>query len=787
MGVCALRDSDGNDLIAGSQCATGQQGVSAGRVGRSPIVGVDTDLADYDLDSLYYVPSDAYWRSVDDEDERLQSVFTFQWRPTDDLDINFDFQHSSLDNTEERMELGLNNRWEYLQDQIVEDRTLVYATGMTRPQLQGESRRQEDEYNGGGLEIKWDATENLVLNLDLSYSESYRYRTRHRTKFRAPNVKVHGQGYYNYALDFRNSDAPVLTWLDSERRAPGDPGFVSSEVFDASDMKNFIHNDHAYVEYRRNHEYRNDDLLALKLDGTYFLDNDYFSSIKAGIRISEEHLIDQSLNNDNSLVFGTGLEKEPNGASDNEDNDWDGQNPEANLALINGIAENCLSSHVNNNHFGEEAGAAGDASNYAKYDSKCFIGQILGQMPGATGTDFYDIGEQADGRDGTDKDVTETITAAYIMGNFDTELFDRNLTGNIGVRVVNTATRSEGWGDKVYITSMPYPEDEDLTIYSAEVNATGEIEPLTLESDYTEVLPSLNLNYMVTDEFFIRAAAYRAISRFQMNAMSAGVSYETCEDENDEICDPTTNTDFSQVVRSGDANGNHLDPYTSVNYDLSLEYYPSEDAALSVAFYHKAFTGGYETTVETRDIIVNLDGVDTLYPNVAHVVKQTSDKESIIKGVELSGQIHFIDLPEPFNGLGTKFAWNRADSDFVTEEIASPGIVPDANLFGFSKDVASASVYWEGDTTTVRLLWKHRSKYFQPNGLPFPDRSHRYVQDASYVDMSAKYKVNKNVSLFLKGNNLLNEPQVYTRGNDTTIADYSRSGTKWEFGIKAKF
>lgn len=373
------------------------------------------------------------------------------------------------------------------------------------------------------------------------------------------------------------------------------------------------------------------------------------------------------------------------------------------------------------------------------------------------------------------------------MGNFDTELFDRNLTGNIGVRVVNTATRSEGWGDKVYITSMPYPEDEDLTIYSAEVNATGEIEPLTLESDYTEVLPSLNLNYMVTDEFFIRAAAYRAISRFQMNAMSAGVSYETCEDENDEICDPTTNTDFSQVVRSGDANGNHLDPYTSVNYDLSLEYYPSEDAALSVAFYHKAFTGGYETTVETRDIIVNLDGVDTLYPNVAHVVKQTSDKESIIKGVELSGQIHFIDLPEPFNGLGTKFAWNRADSDFVTEEIASPGIVPDANLFGFSKDVASASVYWEGDTTTVRLLWKHRSKYFQPNGLPFPDRSHRYVQDASYVDMSAKYKVNKNVSLFLKGNNLLNEPQVYTRGNDTTIADYSRSGTKWEFGIKAKF
>jgi hypothetical protein len=53
--------------------------------------------------------------------------------------------------------------------------------------------------------------------------------------------------------------------------------------------------------------------------------------------------------------------------------------------------------------------------------------------------------------------------------------------------------------------------------------------------------------------------------------------------------------------------------------------------------------------------------------------------------------------------------------------------------------------------------------------------------------MSAKYKINSNVSVFVKGLNLTNEPQLMTRGNDTTIADYSRSGTKWEFGVKAKF
>lgn len=781
MVVCALRDAQGNDLYGGSNCSGNEQGVSAGRVGRAPEIGYDTNLEDFDQDSLFYVPKDAYWRTVDDEDIRTGVVFTFQWKPSDDLDINFDYQHSDLEYTEQRYELALDDRYDSLANHIIEDRTLLYATGRARPQLQGEDRNQVDEYRGGGVEIEYNPTQDLTLSLDASYSKSYRYRLRHRTKFRS-------EAHYNYSLDFRDSDVPVLTWLDATRLAPGDTGFVESEAFDASDMNNFITGGNAIVEYRRAHEYREDEIFALNFDTEYQLDSDIFSSVKAGVRYSQEKLFDEQ-STEVSLTFD-GLEKL--GASDNDDGSWNTNNPEKNAALISGIINGCDSGHQNNNHFADENGAGGDATGYATYDHKCFIGQILGQLPGATSTDFYDIGERTDSRSGDDRDVTETITAAYVMANIDTELFDMPVFGNVGVRAVRTETHSDGWGDKVYVTTLPQPGGYNL--FAAASNyvpgtdpSLAEVQSLTLDSDYTEFLPSLNLTWMVTDEFYVRTAAYRSMSRFQMNAMSAGVSYETCEDENDEICDTDLNTDLSQVIRSGDANGNHLDPYTAINYDLSLEYYPSEDAALTAAFYHKTFTGGYETTVEYRDITIELDGVDTIYPDVAHVVKQTSDNTSVIKGVELSGQIHFSDLPEPFNGLGSKFAWNRADSDFVTEEIASAGAVPDANLFGFSKDVASASVYWEGDNTTVRLMWKHRSKYFQPNGLPFPDRSHRYVQGASYLSMSAKYKLNKTVSFFLKGTNLTNTPQIYTRGNDTTIADYSRSGSKWEVGVKAKF
>jgi TonB-dependent receptor len=777
MGVCALRAADGTALIGGSNCATGQQGVSAGRVGREPELGVDTNLADFDQTSIFYVPNDAYWRTVEDEDIRSGAVFTFQWLPNDKLNINFDYEHSDLEYTEKRMELALDSRLYNLADHIVSsDHTLLYVTGEARPTLQGENRNQVDEYRGGGLEIDYSVNDDLSFNLDVSYSKSYRYRLRHRTKFRATDR-------YNYALDFRGRNVPTLTWLDNNRLGPDDAGFASWEAFDASDMHNFLNDDgHAYVEYRRTHEHRDDKIWAVDFNGKYHFDNPIFSSVKAGVRYSKEHLLD-FVNNDVSLVIATGEQKY--GASDNEDNNWDELNPEADLALINGIIDNCTNNHSNNIQFAEEPGQGGDATRYATYDSKCFIGQILGQLPGATSTDFYDIGERADGRDGGDRDVTETITAAYVMGNIDTEIAGMPVYGNLGVRVVKTDTHSDGWGDKVYITS--HVADDDSVTWDAVVNPTGEIEAVTLDSSYTRVLPSLNLTFHVTDEFYVRTAAYRSMSRFQLNAMSAGVSYQTCENEDDTICDPATNSDFSQVVRSGNANGNHLDPYMATNFDLSLEYYPSQDAMASAAFYYKSFTGGYDVTTEYRDIIVNLDGQDITYPNVAHQVKQTSKDTSIIKGIEITAQKQFVELPEPFNGLGAKMAWNYADSNFVTAEPASPGIVPDANLFGFSRNVASASIYWEGDNTTVRLLWKYRSKYFQPNNLPFPDRSNRYVQDASYVDFSAKYKINSKVSVFLKGLNLTNTPQVMTRGNDTTIADYSRSGTKWEIGVKAKF
>ena len=86
----------------------------------------------------------------------------------------------------------------------------------------------------------------------------------------------------------------------------------------------------------------------------------------------------------------------------------------------------------------------------------------------------------------------------------------------------------------------------------------------------------------------------------------------------------------------------------------------------------------------------------------------------------------------------------------------------------------------------MRLMYKYRSRYFQPNNLPFPHKGHRWVEDSDYVDAAIKYKINSNVSVSLKALNLLEQAQVMTRGPGT-VTDYSYSGRKFFLSVKAKF
>ena len=137
-----------------------------------------------------------------------------------------------------------------------------------------------------------------------------------------------------------------------------------------------------------------------------------------------------------------------------------------------------------------------------------------------------------------------------------------------------------------------------------------------------------------------------------------------------------------------------------------------------------------------------------------------SDDKSTIKGFELSLTHSFDYLPGFWSGFGGKLSYNYADSDFefedqhggdgvlreanqATGEITETplvGILPPANLFGLSKHVTSAQLYWGSEKWNVEAFYKTRSQYYQQYTRDTAGRI-RYTNTNQRLDLKVRYKI----------------------------------------------
>ena len=145
--------------------------------------------------------------------------------------------------------------------------------------------------------------------------------------------------------------------------------------------------------------------------------------------------------------------------------------------------------------------------------------------------------------------------AGFVQMDFDVDVMDRRLRGNVGVRVANT--RVDGTG----------------SVGGAANGALGTI--VTARNEYTDVLPAGNLTYEVSGNFQIRFAAAKTMSRPQLSALTPGT------------------TSFPTGLNAGGAApsitvGNpYLSPFRSTNLDLSFEYYWGTNGFVGLALFQK--------------------------------------------------------------------------------------------------------------------------------------------------------------------------------------------------------
>ncbi|QKX16977.1 TonB-dependent receptor [Microbulbifer sp. YPW1] len=354
-------------------------------------------------------------------------------------------------------------------------------------------------------------------------------------------------------------------------------------------------------------------------------------------------------------------------------------------------------------------------------------------------------------RAGDTRDVEEESLGVYAQVDFDTDVAGRRLHGNVGVRTVETELTSTGLQN-------------------------GAVE-VTVENDYRDTLPSLNLAYEVLDDVVVRGSAAKVMSRPNLGTLNPGGSVGI-------FGDPT--------VSYGNP---FIEPFRAKAYDLGAEWYFAENAVVSVAYFVKDIES---LPISQTDILSwaetglpdSLLGAqyDDLY-NADFEVKRTVNGE---KGGELDGwelqyqqPLTFLPGPEWVRNFGVIANLTKVSSE-VTYRVGQPDEFK-GPLSGQSDDSSNLTLYWENDDFSARLSVANRGEY-STRPQEASEEKRRYVDATSFLDFSASYRVNDNLKVNFEAINLTDEPVFeYMDGNAKRMITEISTGAQYFVGAQYKF
>jgi TonB-dependent receptor len=353
------------------------------------------------------------------------------------------------------------------------------------------------------------------------------------------------------------------------------------------------------------------------------------------------------------------------------------------------------------------------------------------------------------------------------------------LDGNIGVRVVRTRNEAVGYLSIGTITSPcaaapTAPACAGLTAALAFSNngTGGRLSNATYANSYTDVLPTLNLRYKVTDQLQLRFAAGKAMVRpnFSQLRPYASLGFTLNQAGTALLAQP--------LGLTGQAGNPYLRPTKSTQFDFSAEYYFGRSNSLTFAAFYKDVKD-YIITGNTDESFTS--NGQTLAFNVARAVNGEHGK---IKGFELAYTQFFDMLPGALGGLGFQGNITYVDS---TGGANQPVNTLDTNqtanaddttlpLEGMSKWSYNLAAIYEKYGVSARLAYNWRSEYLLTTSaanLNAPVWSEDYGQ----LDGSILVGITDGVKIGVQATNLLNSRTFLDVGGAALHPRYSWTDT----------
>ena len=304
----------------------------------------------------------------------------------------------------------------------------------------------------------------------------------------------------------------------------------------------------------------------------------------------------------------------------------------------------------------------------------------------------------------------EETFAAYAEATFEVD----NLLVNAGLRYVDTTQTSDGFS-----------------------LGNGVSSPISIENDYQEFLPSLTARYTVTDDVILRGAYSRTLTR-------------------PTLFDLRVSEVFSGIDESGGSGsrGNPLlEPFTSDNIDIGVEWYFAEESLLAVNFFHKNIDGLIVsgTFTDDRTFFSQVTNEEVTAPITFSV--PVNGEQTSINGIEVLAQSRFDFLPGVLSNMGGIFNYTYADSDAAFEEGDDSSQIN--GLPGLSKNSFNAILYYDDGRLDGRLSYAWRDEFVEDLAGSF---GQPVFQEAfGQLDLSVNYDLTDSLTLQFQGLNLTNE------------------------------
>ena len=306
-------------------------------------------------------------------------------------------------------------------------------------------------------------------------------------------------------------------------------------------------------------------------------------------------------------------------------------------------------------------------------------------------------------------------------------------------------------------------EHFDLDNRGTATLAGGRLQPLSVGQRYTDLFPSLNTRFDLTDRLVFRIAGQRGIARPSFGEVRVGSSID----------------DTASPGQIGGGNPT-LRPEYTWGIDTSLEYYLPGSGIVSVAGFHRWVENVlYGNTQRVGSDAFNAGGID----RSGYLLSSTfNGQNGKLYGIELNYQQQFTFLPGALDGFGFQGNLTLIDGSFDTAERS------DIRFPGTSNRIANASLYYEKFGLSARVSYQHRTRWLDTlGGLGLGGGSDEYRAGYDNVDVAIRYALTPNVSVFADLNNLTDAVYWAYQGNEGRPTEVEQIGRRYLGGIRFNF